>query len=659
MFKVYFNGIEQNVDDIININEVVEFTIIREDGFSSTEQILRDKTEMQLQFCGQAFQYIADKVRNDVCTDIGFTIADADCNILYFGTIQPAMCELQFGNCTGKTQVKDTSFSAYIQNYTNVEVQPFSTKTKNCYDLDSVLRLVQFYSDPNNQTTIVKRNAFDVLELMQYILNYVSDNKIQIVSNYLTSNNLLIALGSSLRNYAGGIDAIYPKLTFEQLFIEVRKKTKIYLGIEYDAGGNPYLRIEPEDYFFSETIPLFNITEVVYNTIQKFDENRNFNQISVGSSTYQVEEGNPIYYDQLRYTAWNDDAFIGCGSCSGDKNSELDLISDFVIDSNCIYEALNTSSTGSYAKDSNIFMLQYDKATNIVITTLDVASSKYYYNDGLRNDQVLANWIDYYGKCLAIQRQAKNGFLVKSTGLVENVYWDLLMCCTLNYDEFDTIVYDNESNLSTGMINHAKGSCGSGSGSGLLFNDSFVQFTAPTNGNYAFQVKLDDIYQANGNYCCTNIDYTINLYIYSDNTYTTLLNTYTDQILSASGCDKVSLSIDTGLIPLSAGNVLFVGTEINMCDGCLFFEQINFNATNYSFELYDDDTTCESISYNDQNSKPFEIDFDYPLCHEDYLLAKENKNGYVMVKNNKYWIKELTYRPKRISTLKLIGNVSL
>ena len=193
MFKVYFNGDEQNFDDIININEVVEFSIVREDGFSSTEQILRDKTEMQLQFAGNSFQYIADKVRNDICTDIGFTIADIDCNIIYFGTIQPAMVELNFGNCTGKTAIKDTSFSAYIQNYTSVEVQPFSNKTKNCYDINSVLRLVQFYSDPNNQTTIVKRNAFDLLDLMQYILNYVSDNKIQIVSNYLSSNNLLIS----------------------------------------------------------------------------------------------------------------------------------------------------------------------------------------------------------------------------------------------------------------------------------------------------------------------------------------------------------------------------------------------------------------------------------------------------------------------------------
>jgi hypothetical protein len=43
MFKVYFDDIEQREEDIININDLAEFTIIREGGFNSTEQILREK----------------------------------------------------------------------------------------------------------------------------------------------------------------------------------------------------------------------------------------------------------------------------------------------------------------------------------------------------------------------------------------------------------------------------------------------------------------------------------------------------------------------------------------------------------------------------------------------------------------------------------------
>ena len=70
MFRVYFDGIEQNENDIININDVAEFTIIREDGFSSSEQILRDKTEMELQFCGGAYSYICNKIATDRCNEI-------------------------------------------------------------------------------------------------------------------------------------------------------------------------------------------------------------------------------------------------------------------------------------------------------------------------------------------------------------------------------------------------------------------------------------------------------------------------------------------------------------------------------------------------------------------------------------------------------------
>ena len=79
---------------------------------------------------------------------------------------------------------------------------------------------------------------------------------------------------------------------------------------------------------------------------------------------------------------------------------------------------------------------------------------------------------------------------------------------------------------------------------------------------------------------------------------------------------------------------------------------------NIIFELLSDGT-CETLDYNNQNSKPYQVYFDYPLCYSDYLKSINNKGGYISIKNNKYWIKELIYRHKKMSGFILIGNDSL
>ena len=87
MYRVYFDGIEQNEKDIININDVAEFSIIREDGFNSTEQIIREKTEMELKFCGASYSYICEKINTDRCAEVEFRIEDDESGLSYDGTI--------------------------------------------------------------------------------------------------------------------------------------------------------------------------------------------------------------------------------------------------------------------------------------------------------------------------------------------------------------------------------------------------------------------------------------------------------------------------------------------------------------------------------------------------------------------------------------------
>ena len=58
MYSVYFDDILQRPEDIININDVMETSIVRQDGFDTQQQIIREKSDATLEFTGQAYSYV-------------------------------------------------------------------------------------------------------------------------------------------------------------------------------------------------------------------------------------------------------------------------------------------------------------------------------------------------------------------------------------------------------------------------------------------------------------------------------------------------------------------------------------------------------------------------------------------------------------------------
>lgn len=656
MFKVYFDDIEQAQGSILNINSLAEFTIIREDGFTSSEQILRDKTEMDLQFCGSAFTYICSKINTDRCAEIDFRIEDTETGFTYNGIIPVILCELNITKRTGKTKIKDTSFSAYIRDFMDVQLNTYYTKTKNCEPLATIEKQFTFKKTYNNDTDTSIVTAFDVLELFQYMISYFTDNTIEVVSTYLTNNKYAITTGFNMHNYGTEQEDIYPSLSLGTLFNELRKKLRIYMAVEYDAGNNPYLRIENEGYFFSNLTNLMTFTDIPDNTLQEYDIQRNFNRINIGSSTTELQEDSVVYYPQDVYTGWSETVYVGCGTCTGDKDSTLNLVSDFIIDSNVIYEALNWGAT-DYANDEKLFMFNYDVVADNNIPIRTLLSGEYYFNETLRNDNVLQNWIDYYGKCLALQRNAKYGFLCidgTSEIIIASTSGTGFQSVT-NKNKWASYAYDNENSLSDISIG----------------GDLTTVFTCQENGDYNFEAKqnglkqrgIDDgvTYFPNGGLSMVNVFYRLKIKVYTDNTFSTLITEFEDSATAAAGyVNQINLTVTTGNVTLTTGNCVIseLYIEFPIPNENTGFN-IHFNANTMSFKMLDDSLGCITQEYNDQDSKPFILTFDTQICNEDYQLAKYNKNGYVMLGGNKYWIKELTYRHGRNSTLKLMGNNSL
>lgn len=659
MFRVYLDGIEQDESDIININDVAEFTIIREDGFNSGEQIIRDKTEMELQFSGSTYTYICNKIATDKCAEIEFRIEDDESGLFYNGVIPVTLCELQLGKRVGKTKIKDNSFSAYIRDFMDSDVSLFNTKTINCSNLESVSGSFRMKKTYNNDTDVIVITAYDALDVLKYMVNYFTNNTIEVVSTFLTNNKYAITTGFNMHNYAGSSDEIYPNISISTLFDELRKKLRLYMAIEYDISGQPYLRIEQESYFFSNTIPLFSVADLPLDSIQVYDRTRDFDEINTGSTNDEPDDENsPITYPQKRYIAWNNETYNSCGTCTAQRDNILDLVSEFIIDSNIIYEALNWGLT-DYGYDSNIFMFNYEVSGSDNVGVRTLLSGNYYYNETLRNDNVLENWIDYYGTCLAVARYPENGFLLDYNN------YPLTITGGFGFDgqgsviEYNNIVYDLETLTSsyTGSALLPSSILGAG-GIGVY---TFSYFEIPVNGTYNLQDEVVRFLQTSKLTFPTQLDIESQIIVYTDNTFSTVLNVFSViESTPNAVTTPTSITNQTGEIILSAGNCVSTRLLFKDYSGNIALVGGNFDfvSDNVIFQLISDGK-CESIDYNNQNSKPFILTFEYPLCFADYQTAKENKNGYIDVTGKRFWIKELTYRHNRDSTLKLMGNYSL
>ena len=656
MYSVYFDNLLQAPEDIININDVLQKSIIREDGYFSTEQIIREKSELELSFTGCSYDYIRERMRDNTCDIVSVIIKDSIGDVFYSGIINVVLCEFTPSKKIAKTVIKDTSFSAYIREYMDVELSLYNTSTKDCDNLQSPLDTFLMKNVALDNTTVISINAFDVLVTIKYLINYFTNNSIEVVSDYLSDNKYAITTGYNMHNHGSQPDEIYPSISIQNLFNELRKKLNLYMGIEYDEFGNPYLRIEQQSYFYAD-VELMAINEVPLSLIEEYDIKRNFSSIKAGSENFRpVEETSPITYAQNRYVAWNKESYAGCGTCASEKESILDLVSNYIIDSNVIYEALNWATGDDYGNDSSIFLFNYEVSGTSNVSKRTFFTTYYHYNESIKNAYVLENWLDYYNNCISVSRYPANGFLIKEPDypLSITIVFPITDSCQADRIKFTDIYFDSGVNLTNfaGNILAADNLC---SASGIKVVD-LTYFEVPVDGVYAFKASVYNFQQQNNLGYVLHINFEVQIVTYTDSSMMTILDVYREILYDVdANTTGINLSVETGNISLQTGNCVIVGIAAQVVTVNPLFS-VDYSADSIDFELIRDPDNCSNISEIDQNSKPYVINFEYPLCKSDYNTMSDNKRGYLTVGGNKYWISEVIYKPTKMSHLRLIGD---
>lgn len=644
-------------DPIIGIDGIRR-TITRNWNGTSSDNILRKSLTGTLTFTGNAYNYICAKIKNGYCEIVNVEIFGSNGNLFYAGTIHGYMGKINVTKRTIECELKDTSWSSLLRNRTNQEVWVRSERTIGCEPIERArFRFVEFYDVNTGNPLPGYRLGFNVLELLEYLARYLTDNQVGVVSNYLQNVEFGIYTSKVLNTNnitAPGFfstltdEEIYPVISFDALFEELRKKTALYIGVEYTLTG-VQLRIEPESYFFSNTTGL-TFPILPYDTNLSVDIGRLNSVVKVGQADTELSDTPIITFPQRKYFAWEEDVYNSC-SCESDKDNELDLISDFIIDTNLINEALFQN-----AEFDNLFLIHtnFQLPFSNAILTQNTQNSLYYYNDILRNPNVIERWSNYFVSCLYSARQSGITFELEcnpplsGTFCIQappagNTTYGFTGYLTFGLPEDEISDSENAYPELLPLVNP------------LIPNSVTASYKIPVEAYYIFEAQC--FWNLNVG---ADVDYaraSISIVVYSDNTATTEIyrKTETAEFFNTNDLVNVQLYVLSDFILLPPGACVVPEVNSFILDTSTISVAQTFQR---DFFRFSEEINCFNLP-NENLNYPYVYEFDAELCDADFEYLDNNMKSKIQLGNIDGWISEVSQDIKGFASFKLLSNQNI
>jgi len=630
--------------------------VVREDGFENSSQILREKTETELTFYGDGYRLIANSMINSNCGVFDVAIeklCNGSYSRMFDGKFKTSDVEVDINKCLIKTSIRDDSFTGLVKDYLGTELPLYYSKTKNCFPLERIDKSVVF-GKRLFIFEIKKGLAFDVLDVLNYQIKYFTDNVSYVVSDFLSANKYIITTGYNIHNSNGSLLDKYPNISFNTLFLELRKKFRLYIVIEYDNLGTAYLRIEQENYSYSDN-ELLIINDLPNGITESIDITRLFNSINVGSDKTDLEAGSNRYNINTPLLNWQKTTYVSCGECSVSSDSEqskLDLVSSFIIDSDIISELINLNEGVSSNNNTAIVLANYETISGEDILIRDNCNGiSYIFNCQLINENVIQNWLDYSPQCVAISRYSTDYFNISlpfASSILQypQIYRNDVV-------DFNNIISDNNLTITTNVTQSIYVNTIPFTGT---ITGVFSYYKCSKNGTYNLRAEIVNIRQDPAMPVFISVDYTLYIFIYSDDTFTTITNQYQVTVSAPNSLTDIrTLELETSLLALTVGQCAVVDYTIELI-GAAPTVDYPFITDTINFFKKEDNSVCEDFDNGIQDAKARLISFKHPICYDDFLYLKANKRGYINLKGNKYWIKSVKYNDGKESEFELIGN---
>lgn len=645
-------------DPIIGI-ESANRTITRNWQGTGVDNILRQSLSGTLTFTGNAYSYICSKTSSGLCENVKIEIFSQG-ELFYSGSILAYANRVNITKRTIECPIKDTSWSEILRNRTKQEVWLRSERTINCEPMTRLFYKLVTFSDPSGTFYAGYRLGFNVLDVLDFLAKFLTDNQVSVVSNYLQTVEYGIYKSAVLNDNtvtAPGFvtfltdEQIWPIISFDYLFEELRKKEALYIGVEQTMSGIQ-LRIEPESYFFDSNI-VYSNDAIPYDTNLSTDVERLLSIVKVGQEDTELPEDilpGAVPLPERRFFTWQEDVFNSC-SCESDKDNELNLVSDIIIDGNQIWDALTGGDYGDrlFLIHTNFSTIPFSNA----IVTLNPNNGFYYYNDRLRNPNVLPRWETFISNCLYDVRQSGIQFELVCNPLIDEfgcIQSPAIGNTPRNVKGYATwidpqdVVIDTDNGYPTNISQPTD----------LTPGGSFG-YKIPIEGYYIFEAQCYWDLIISGT--VDNASVQISIVAFSDSTGTTEIYRK-DEVLTFTNTPSLSfevLYILSDFVLLPTGSVVVVELSSNVTNATTKSVSQRFQR---EFFRFSDAINCFDLP-RESDSYPYVYEFETTTCNSEWQSMADNMAGKVMINGIECWISEVSQGINGNTTFKLLSNQNI
>lgn len=358
----------------------------------------------ELIFGNDMYTYLFERLSDTGFCNLVEVEVDYECDGAWVkltnGYIVLSECSFDLDKCQVKTKLYDDTFSTKINNNKSIPFSLSLTTSKNGNVIpSSPIYGGNFFSPATGLYDYESVGVTPVYYAFKHLVACMSDNLVDFEStlfywdvNTSYDSTLIITNGNALRNRNNSETII----SFEQLYIALKKKLNLGMVFERQANGRPLLRIELESYFYQANpdVNLYDQPSIQLN----FDKERLYQAVNFGSDPFlekqECDSGNtPCTFLQTPFRGFRDETFGFTGECN--TSAILDLRSDDVIFDTNVIEDIFRFNVDSYSTNPIIVDAHYFfSSTSYEMNKFDpYLTGQTVYNGSLTNNNVSASWL--------------------------------------------------------------------------------------------------------------------------------------------------------------------------------------------------------------------------------------------------------------------------